>query len=289
MSDRMGLRLVREVLRDWPTMLGVFLLLCFASVAIFAPYIAPYDPLEIDVLNRLSPPNKIHPMGTDKLGRDIFSRVIYGTRLTFEAGFTIVAIALTVGGFLGAIVGFWGGWLDAIFMRVVDVFMIFPPLLLALAIAAALGPSLMHAMVAVSVAWWPWYTRLVRGQVMSVKENDYVEAARALGASRFRILFYHILPNCISPVLVLATLDLGSAILTTAGLGFIGLGAQPPTPEWGVMISSGRAYVTRAWWYCTFPGLALALTVLSFNLVGDGLRDFLDPRSRRRRQVITWG
>jgi len=279
------LKLLRGVLQDWPTALGGCLLLLFASIAIFAPYIATHDPLSIDVFNRLSPPSKTHRMGTDQLGRDIFSRVVYGTRLTFAAGFTIVTIALMIGSVLGSIAGFWGGWFDMFFMRVVDVFMVFPPLLLALAIAAALGPSLMNAMIAISIAWWPWYTRLVRGQVLSVKENVYTESAKAGGASNFRILFHHILPNCISPVLVLATLDLGSAILTTAGLSFIGLGAQPPSPEWGAMISSGRTYITQAWWYCTFPGTALALTVLSFNLIGDGLRDILDPRRTRRERT----
>jgi len=275
------LKTLRKALRNPPALLGIFLILAFFFLAILAPFIATHDPLAIDVFNRFQPLSKRHLLGTDELGRDVFSRVIYGTRLTLQAGVTIVGIAFVVGTILGAIAGFWGGWTETLIMRTVDVFMSFPALILALAVAAALGPSLIHAVIALSVVWWPWYTRLVRGQILSVKESVYVEAGKALGASSVRLLFRHVLPNCISPIVVLATLDMGYAILTAAGLSFIGVGAQPPSPEWGAMLSTGRSYITTAWWYPTFPGIALSLIVLGFNLLGDGFRDLLDPRWRR--------
>lgn len=275
------LKTLRKALRNPPTLLGIFLILAFFFLAILAPFIATHDPLAIDVFNRFQPPSKEHLLGTDDLGRDVFSRVIYGTRLTLQAGATIVGIAFVVGTILGATAGFWGGWTETLIMRTVDVFMSFPALILALAVAAALGPSLIHAVIALSAVWWPWYTRLVRGQILSVKESVYVEAGKALGASSVRLLFRHVLPNCISPIVVLATLDMGYAILTAAGLSFIGVGAQPPSPEWGAMLSTGRSYITTAWWYPTFPGIALSLVVLGFNLLGDGFRDLLDPRWRR--------
>lgn len=275
------LKTLRKTLRNPPTLLGIFLILAFFFLAILAPFIATHDPLAIDVFNRLQPLSKRHLLGTDELGRDVFSRVIYGTRLTLQAGVTIVGIAFVVGTILGAIAGFGGGWTETLIMRTVDVFMSFPALILALAVAAALGPSLIHAIIALSAVWWPWYTRLIRGQILSVKESVYVEAGKALGASSVRLLFRHVLPNCISPIVVLATLDMGYAILTAAGLSFIGVGAQPPSPEWGAMLSTGRSYITTAWWYPTFPGIALSLIVLGFNLLGDGFRDLLDPRWRR--------
>jgi len=275
------LKTLRKGLRNPPTLLGIFLILAFFFLAILAPLSQPMIPWAIDVFNRFQPLSKRHLLGTDELGRDVFSRVIYGTRLTLQAGVTIVGIAFVVGTILGAIAGFWGGWTETLIMRTVDVFMSFPALILALAVAAALGPSLIHAVIALSVVWWPWYTRLVRGQILSVKESVYVEAGKALGASSVRLLFRHVLPNCISPIVVLATLDMGYAILTAAGLSFIGVGAQPPSPEWGAMLSTGRSYITTAWWYPTFPGIALSLIVLGFNLLGDGFRDLLDPRWRR--------
>lgn len=272
---------VKKALRNPSTLLGFSLIITFLFVAILGPSIASHDPLAIDVFNKLKPPSRKHFMGTDELGRDIFSRVVYGTRQTLQAGVTIVSIALVIGTLLGAIAGFWGGITEMLIMRTVDVFMAFPYLVLALAVAAALGPSLIHAVIALSVAWWPWYTRLVRGQILSVKENVYVEAEKAVGTSSLRILFRHILPNCMSPVVVLATLDMGMAIIMAAGLSFIGVGAQPPSPEWGAMLSTGRNYLTTAWWYPTFPGIALSLAVLGFNLLGDSFRDLLDPRWRR--------
>ncbi len=274
-------KIIRKTFRNPSTLLGFSIIMLSAFVAIFASFIASHDPLTIDVFERFQPPCKAHLMGTDELGRDVFSRLVYGTRLTLQAGVTIVGIAAVVGILLGGIAGFWGGITETLIMRTVDVFMSFPALILALSVAAALGPSLMHAVIALSAVWWPWYTRLVRGQILSVKESDYIEAGRALGASSLRLLFRHALPNCISPVIVLATLDMGFAILTAAGLSFIGVGAQPPSPEWGAMLSTGRNYITTAWWYPTFPGIVLSLTVLGFNLLGDGFRDMLDPRWRR--------
>lgn len=274
-------RAIRRAFRNPGTTLGFFLVVLFAFLAIFAPFIATYDPLDIDVLGRLQPVSKTHFMGTDELGRDIFSRVVYGSRLTLQAGVTIVGIAAVLGIVLGGIAGFWGGIVETVIMRVVDVFMSFPSLVLALTVASALGPSLSHAVLALSMAWWPWYARITRGQVLSVKESVYVEAGRAIGVPSLRLLFKHVLPNCISPVVVLATLDLGYAILMMAGLSFIGVGAQPPSPEWGAMLSAGRNYITTAWWYPLFPGLALSCLVLGFNLLGDSFRDLLDPKMRR--------
>jgi len=274
-------RAIRRAFQNPGTLLGFFLVVLFAFVAIFAPFIATHDPLDIDVLGRFQPVSKTHFMGTDELGRDIFSRVVYGSRLTLQTGVTIVGIAAVLGIVLGGIAGFWGGIVETVIMRVVDVFMSFPSLVLALTVASALGPSLSHAVLALSMAWWPWYARITRGQVLSVKESVYVEAGRAIGVSSFGLLFKHVLPNCISPVVVLATLDLGYAILMMAGLSFIGVGAQPPSPEWGAMLSTGRNYITTAWWYPLFPGLALSFLVLGFNLLGDSFRDLLDPKMRR--------
>ena len=274
-------RAIRRAFRNPGTTLGFFLVVLFAFLAIFAPFIATHDPLDIDVLERFQPVSKTHFMGTDELGRDIFSRVVYGSRLTLQAGVTIVGIAAVLGIVLGGIAGFWGGIVETVIMRVVDVFMSFPSLVLALTVASALGPSLSHAILALSMAWWPWYARITRGQVLSVKESVYVEAGRAIGVPSLRLLFKHVLPNCISPVVVLATLDLGYAILMMAGLSFIGVGAQPPSPEWGAMLSAGRNYITTAWWYPLFPGLALSCLVLGFNLLGDSFRDLLDPKMRR--------
>lgn len=263
------------------TIIGFIFILLVTCVAIFAPWIATHNPLATDISRKLEPPSLSHLFGTDQLGRDIFSRIVYGSRISLQAGITIVGIAMVVGILLGSVAGYFGGWIDEAITRVTDIFLSLPSLVLALAVAAALGPSLINAVIALSAVWWPWYTRLVRGQILSIKENPYVEAARAAGASNLRIIFLHVLPNCISPIVVLATLDLGFAILTAAGLSFIGLGAQPPTPEWGAMLSDARNYIRESWWCPTFPGLAVSITVLAFNLVGDGFRDILDPKFRR--------
>jgi len=275
------LRTAKKVLRNPSISVSGLILFFFAMIALLAPLIAPHDPLAINTFNALKSPSKEHLLGTDQLGRDILSRIIYGTRLTLGAGVTVVGTALVVGTVLGALAGFAGPVVDNLVMRISDVFLSFPSLVLALSIAAALGPSLINVVIALSAVWWPWYARVVRGQVLSVKGNIYIEAEKAIGASSGRILFLHILPNCISPVIVLASLDLGNAVLAAAGLSFIGVGAQPPSPEWGAMLSEARSYVSSAWWYPTFPGLALFLAVLAFNLFGDGLRDIMDPRWRR--------
>jgi peptide/nickel transport system permease protein len=249
-----------------------------AAVALLAPWISPYDPLAQDQAPALQPPSRAHWMGTDPLGRDIFSRVLHGARLTVPVGVAVVALALVAGMLVGSAAGFLGGWADEILMRFTDLFLAFPALILAMAMAGALGPGLAHALLALALAWWPPYARLVRGQVLSLRESPFVEAARCLGASPWRLLFRHILPNCLTPLVVQATLDLGGVILAAAGLSFIGLGAQPPSPEWGAMVAEGRQYIASQWWVLLFPGLAILITVTGFNLLGDGLRDALDPR-----------
>lgn len=261
--------------------LGAAIVLALVVVAIFAPWIAPYSPTRINLRERLQPPSGKHLFGTDDAGRDILSRVIYGSRVTLRICALVVGLTLVIGTLLGLVSGFFGGWVDELVMRVSDVFLAFPALILAMAIAAALGPSLENAIVAMVAIWWPRYARVTRGQVLSIREIDFVAAARAAGASSFRIMLRHILPNCISPVVVQATLDLGEVVLTAATLSFIGFGAQPPTPEWGAMVSVGRNFLRDYWWYTTFPGLAILITVMGFNLLGDAVRDILDPRLRR--------
>ena len=250
-------------------------------LAAFAPLLSPYSPTKINLRERLSPPSLAHPFGTDDAGRDILSRVIHGSRITLRICVIVVGLTLGIGTFLGLLAGYFGGWIDEVTMRVSDVFLAFPALILAMAIAAALGPSLENAIIAMVVIWWPRYARVARGQVLLIRELDYVASARALGASSLRVMAQHILPNCVSPIIVQATLDLGEVVLTAATLSFIGFGAQPPAPEWGAMISVGRNFLRDYWWYPTFPGLAILLTVMGFNLLGDALRDMLDPRLRR--------
>lgn len=260
--------------------LGFFLLLGMATMAIFAPQIATHGPTEANIRERLQPPSSEHPFGTDTLGRDIFSRVVYGSRISLRVAAIVLAIAVTIGAVFGATAGYLGGMVDEILMRVTDIFLAFPPLILALAVNAGLGPGIESAMFAVSFTWWPGYARMIRGQVMATKHNLYVEAARSIGASTWRVIVRHILPNSISPTIVELTLDAGYVVLTTAGLSFVGLGAQPPTPEWGFMVSEGRKFILSQWWWPTFPGLAICLLVVGFNLLGDFLRDLLDPRLR---------
>jgi peptide/nickel transport system permease protein len=263
------------------SMVGLAIVAGLVLVAVLAPYIAPYDPIEQNLSQRLSMPSYEYIFGTDTLGRDIFSRVVYGTRITLEIAFVITLIGGSAGSLLGVIAGYLGGKVDEILMRVTDMFFAFPRLILALAFAAALGPSLLNMIVAISVVDWPIYARLARGQALSAKREDFIEAARAMGAGTWRIIFLHILPVCLSPIIVQITLRLGDVILTAAGLGFLGLGAQPPTPEWGVMVSDGRNFILNEWWIATFPGFAIMLVVLGFNLLGDGIRDIMDPRLRR--------
>lgn len=274
-------RALRRLWRSRLAVLGAAIVLALVVVAIFAPWIAPYSPTRINLRERLQPPSGKHLFGTDDAGRDILSRVIYGSRVTLRICVLVVGLTLVIGTLLGLVSGFFGGWVDELVMRVSDVFLAFPALILAMAIAAALGPSLENAIVAMVAIWWPRYARVTRGQVLSIREIDFVAAARAAGASSFRIMLRHILPNCISPVVVQATLDLGEVVLTAATLSFIGFGAQPPTPEWGAMVSVGRNFLRDYWWYTTFPGLAILITVMGFNLLGDAVRDILDPRLRR--------
>jgi peptide/nickel transport system permease protein len=264
------------------TIIGMTVILLLVMTAVFAPYIAPYDPIEINPPERLKPPSWDHPCGTDTAGRDVFSRIIYGSRISIKIGITVVALASILGSLLGVFSGYMGGKVDEIIMRITDIFFSVPYLILAMAIAAALGPSLTNTMISLSIVWWPIYTRLTRGQALLIRESTYVEASKGLGGRHLWIIFRHVLPNSISPVIVQASLDFGNAVMYAAALSFIGLGAQPPTPEWGAMISMGRVYLRDSWWYPTFPGLAIFITVMGFNLLGDGIRDILDPKLRER-------
>ena len=279
------LRDLRYLRRTPLALMGLFGILCLVVVAVFAPWIAPF-PQDArgatHIENKFLPPSTTHLFGTDELGRDIFSRVVFGARISLSVGAFAIGLSLLIGVPLGVIAGYVGGWLDEVIMRITDTFLSFPPLLLAMAISVTLGPNLINAMIAIAIAWWPWYTRILRGEAISVRERAFVEAARAMGASRFRILVKHVFPNCLAPLVVQASMDLGSIILTSAALSYLGLGAQAPTPEWGLMISSSRSFFLTHWWVVTFPGFAIFASVLSFNLLGDGLREFLDPRVRRR-------
>ena len=263
-------------------MLGFVLLVIFVLAAVFAPQLSPTDPLKGQVVNSLKPPSPAHLFGTDKLGREIVSRLLYGARISLFVGFSVVIAASLIGSFLGLIAGYLGGWADEILMRVTDIFFAFPSLILAMAIAGALGPSLQNALIAITTVTSPIYARLIRGQVLALKEREFIIAAHTVGVPAWLILLRHILPNTLAPLLVQASFDLGAAILSVAGLSWIGFGAQPPTPEWGVMISDGRNYMATQWWLATFPALAILLVVTGFNLLGDGLRDLLDPRLRGR-------
>ena len=260
------------------TLLGALIVLILFLAAIFAPIIAPYEPDEINPPHRLLPPSREHLCGTDTAGRDLFSRILYGTRISIKIGVTVVSFAVIFGTLIGLFSGYFGGKVDEIIMRITDIFFSIPYLILAMAIAAALGPNLVNTMLSLAIVWWPIYARLARGQALLIREYTYIEAARGLGANNLRIIFRHVLPNSFSPIIVQASLDFGNAIMFAAALSFIGLGAQPPTPEWGAMISMGKNYLRDSWWYPTFPGLAIFITVLGFNLIGDGLRDILDPR-----------
>jgi peptide/nickel transport system permease protein len=275
-----GLRTTLRVLRHNPMVLvGLIILVVWVSIAIFAPVLAPYDPIQQNVMERLQAPSSAHYFGTDELGRDIFTRVLYGGRITMPAGVLVIVIGCTLGLFVGAVAGFVGGAWDELIMRLAELFMAFPTIILALAITAALGPDLRNAVIALVIVWWPGYARLIRGLVLEVKTREFVEGARSIGASSIYILFRTVLPNCISSAVVLATLDIGNAILSFAGLSFLGLGPDPTSPEWGRMVSTGIDYFDQ-WWMWLYPGLAIATLVLAFNFIGDGLRDILDPRMR---------
>jgi peptide/nickel transport system permease protein len=261
--------------------LGKFSVVILAFVflmAVLAPVISPYNPFETDPAHRLLPPSLKHPFGTDQLGRDILSRVIWGSRVSLSIAILSVLITSSIGITIGIISGYFGGQIDNILMRITDMFMAFPRLVLALAFAAALGPSVYHTIIAIALVYWSFYARLARGVALQIRNEQYIEAAHAIGASNARIIFLHVLPMITTPLLVQITLDLGGMILLAAGLGFLGLGVQPPTPEWGVMVSEGRKFITQQWWVSTFPGLFILISTLGFNLAGDALRDAFDVK-----------
>ncbi|RMF84046.1 MAG: ABC transporter permease [Nitrospinota bacterium] len=273
------LRSVYRLKKSLLSLIGLAICLGMVGMAIFAPSLAPYprDAGKVVHFDRaFTPPNGEHPFGTDQIGRDILSRTIYGARVSLSLGFIVITLAILIGVPLGLIAGYFGGIVDTLIMRTTDVFLALPSLVLALAVSAALEPSYWHTVVAISFGWWTWYTRLVRGEVLSLKEEQFVEAARSIGAGKFYLAFREILPNTLSVIIVKATLDIGYAILVGASLGFLGLGVQPPTPEWGTMVADGRQYLPERWWVTTFPGLAVFITVIGFNLLGDGLRDIFD-------------
>ncbi|MDL1899778.1 ABC transporter permease [Anaerolineae bacterium CFX9] len=259
--------------------LGILVILGWVVAAIVASAVAPYPPLQQNVSMRLQPPGGNYLWGTDELGRDIFSRVLYGGRITIPAGIIVIIFGSLIGSAVGAIAGFLGGIWDEILMRLTELFMSFPTIILAMAVTAALGPDIRNAIIALVVVWWPSYARLMRGLVIKAKTNDYVEATQCLGATRPYILVRTIVPNCISPMLVMTTLDIGNAMLTFAGLSFLGLGPEPASPEWGRMVAVGIDYFDQ-WWMWLFPGIAIASVVVAFNFIGDGLRDIFDPRLR---------
>ncbi len=262
---------------------GLLVILITFLVAGFAPIIAPHDPEKTDVSLKLKPPSSRHYLGTDQLGRDVFSRMLYGSRVSLSVGFVAVAISILIGILVGALAGYYGGWVDSLLMRFVDVMLCFPSFFLILTVVALLGPSLFKVMVVIGITSWMGTSRFVRAEFLTLRERDFVQAARALGVKDRRIIFRHILPNALAPVFVTATLDVATAILVEAGLSFLGFGVQPPAPSWGNILTEGRTYIFDAWWLTVFPGLAILVTVLSFNLLGEGLRDALDPRLRGRR------
>ena len=249
------------------------------ALAVLAPLVAPYGPAEPDYDASLTGLSADHLLGTDLSGRDVFSRILYGARISLLVGVVAVGMAVAIGVPIGAVAGYIGGWVDETMMRVMDIMMSFPSLILALALVGALGPNLRNVILVIGIVYTPQYARLIRGSVLSVKEDEYVEAARNTGLSDVKILFKHVIPNAFTPVLVQATFHVATAIIFEASLSFLGLGVQPPTATWGVMIADGRSYLPAQWWISTFPGLAIMITVISFNLLGDGLRDELDPRS----------
>jgi peptide/nickel transport system permease protein len=259
--------------------IGATLVFAWLAVALFAPYLAPHDPLA-QTAEAFSPPSSEHLFGTDELGRDVFSRVLYGARISLPLGLLLVVLATTIGGLLGGLAGYFRGWTDGVVMRTTDLVFAFPAIILAMVVTAALGPGLTNAVLALVIVAWPSYARVVRSLVLSVADSEYVWATRLLGSSSRRTLVRDVLPNVVGPVLVLATLDVGNAILLLSGLSFLGLGAQPPDPEWGSMVATGTQFF-QFWWIGTFPGLAIFTAVLAFNFIGDSLRDVFDPRTAR--------
>lgn len=262
----------------------MIIVIIIVMTALIAPWIVPYpgDVLtDIHPTEMLKSPSATHLFGTDDMGRDLFSRIIYGTRISIMSAVYVVVCSFILGSTLGAIAGTLGGWIDEVIMRIADIFLSFPALLLAVFFASVLGPSLTNAQIALIISWWPWYTRYMRGQAVSIKERPFVKAAQAMGTKKSKIIFRHVFPNCVSPLIIQAAMDMGGVILVLASMSFLGLGAQAPTPEWGLMITTSKAYFLDAWWYGIFPGIAIFITVLSFNLFGEGLREILDPKTRK--------
>jgi peptide/nickel transport system permease protein len=264
--------------RNTLSVIGAAVVLSLITISLLAPFLSPYDPTTIDVYNVLSPPGKAHWLGTDELGRDLLSRIIWGSRVSLKVGFVAVGIAITIGILVGSAAGFYGGKVDALLMRFVDIMLAFPTFFLILAVIAILEPNIYTIMAVIGVTGWMDVARLVRAEFLSLKERDFVDAGRAIGISNARLIFRHILPNALSPVFVAATFGVAGAILTESGLSFLGLGVQPPDPSWGNILTSGKDNIEIAWWLSLYPGLAILITVLSYNLVGEGLRDALDPR-----------
>ncbi|MGX6980233.1 ABC transporter permease [Vagococcus elongatus] len=271
----------RKLLKNKLTILGLFIVILVVFCAIFANIIAPYPNDVTGTVNFSSmnlAPGKENIFGTDEIGRDIFSRVLFGARYSLVMGVMVLIIAIAIGVPLGLIAGYWGGKINGIIMRLTDIFLAIPSIILAMAVAAIMEPSLRNSMIAISFGWWPWFTRLVQAETLKLKNEQFILASQGIGASKWRIAFIEILPNCLSTIIVKASTDIGFVILTGASLGFLGLGAQPPAPEWGTMVAEGRVYLPMMWWQTTFPGLAILVTVLGFNLLGDGLRDYFDVR-----------
>ncbi len=267
--------------RNKLAIVGTVIIVLFLLIAALAPLLAPYSPSAQNLPNKLQAPSWEHPFGTDDFGRDILSRVLYGSRIALQIVFIVTLISGILGVIIGITAGYYGGVIDEVLMRLTDMFLAFPRLILAMAIAAMLGPSIVNAIIAISLVQWTQYARLARAEALRVKGQPYIESIRSMGASNLRIIFLHILPMSISPVLVQLTLRMGTVIITASTLGFLGLGAQPPSPEWGIMVADGRSFLIDQWWISIFPGIAIALIVFGFNLLGDGIRDMLDPRLRR--------
>jgi peptide/nickel transport system permease protein len=278
LSGRRSLQTLRRMSRHRAALVSSVLLAALLLTAALAPVIAPYKPAAANFRARLEPPSRAHLFGTDHLGRDVFSRIVYGSRISLRVGLVAVAVAVVLGLALGVPAGFYGGWVDLLATRLIDSLMAFPGILLALAIMTALGPGLRNGMIALGVAGTPGYARLIRGVVLAAREHTYVEAARCLGCSDWRIMRLHLAPNVVGPLVVVATIGLGQTIVAAAGLSFLGLGAQPPSPEWGAMLGDARQYIYSAWWTSVFPGLAILFATIAINMVGDGLREALDPQ-----------
>ncbi len=272
----------RELAANPLTLAGIMVIAGLLVMAVAAPGMTSYDPLAQNLSQRLLPPSNAHWCGTDELGRDIFARIVYGARITLRIVLLVLAVVAPAGLLVGCAAGYLGGWVDAMLMRITDIFLAFPKLILALALVAALGPGLDNAVIAIALTAWPPFARIVRARTVSLREAEFVQAARLMGAGRTRIIATHIVPLCLPPLVVRMTLEMSGIILTAAGLGFLGLGAQPPLPEWGAMISTGRAFLLDQWWVATMPGIAIFVVSLGFNLFGDGLRDVLDPKTETR-------